>query len=85
MTNFNSVSVGTTPVEVAAANGMRRSLLIINRGFADIYLGNSSSVSPSSGSIMLRPNENYSANGDWGAYWAVAASGSQQVDVAEAS
>ena len=76
------VSVGTTPVELVAGNGLRKSLTIINRGSADIYLGNGPTLTIATG-IVLRPQENMSADRDPDAYWGVAAAGTQQVDVME--
>lgn len=82
MALLSRVNVTTTPTLVAALNGNRKSLLLVNRGTADIYIGADNTVSSATG-VQFRPQEQITLTGDPSEVWAVASSGTQRVDTIE--
>lgn len=82
MASFSRVNVGTTPVEIAPVNGNRKSIVLINRGTADIYIADTNQVSATTG-IQFRPQEQLTFMGDASAIWCIASSGTQRVDIIE--
>ena len=73
-------TVTTTAVELLAASGDRKAYTVINRGTDTIYIGSDNTVAAASG-ITLQAGDQVSGEDDPSAVWAVAAAGSQRVEV----
>ena len=80
---IDSVSIGTEPKEILAANPDRKGYLIQNNGSQDLYLGFSSSVTPSRYSVKLLPRAVMDGDDYKGAWWGRTESGTILVRFAE--
>lgn len=82
MAAISKVNVGTTAVRLAQANGDRKAITFVNRGVANVFIASDSSVTAATG-LTVRPQEAVGFSADPSEFWAIAASGTQGVEVAE--
>jgi len=82
MAVITKVDVSVTAIQLIAANGDRRAVTFVNRGTANVYISSSSTVTATTG-LTVRPQEAVTFNADPSEFWAIAASGTQSVEVAE--
>lgn len=80
---FSQVTVGTTAVQLAAANTARKNLVIVNGGTATIYLGKDGSVTATgaTGGIPLPANASLVDENSTDAWFAVSGTAGQDVRV----
>lgn len=82
MAQVTKVNVTTTAVQLIAANGNRKSVTFIHRGTANIFIASTNLVTAITG-LTVRPQEAISFSGDPNEFWAIAAAGTQSVEIAE--
>jgi len=81
--NTFAVQVGSTePVQVVKSNPRRKALLLYNNGSATIYLLSAQNKRATDG-IPIPTNSAYQNDDCYGPYWAIAASGTQDLRVEE--
>ena len=82
MATTTIITVTTTAVQLLAASGDRKAYTVINRGTDTIYIGSDDTVAAATGAT-LQAGDQVSGEDDPAAVWAVAAAGSQRVEVLE--
>lgn len=76
---LDSISIGTEAKEILAANPDRKAYLIQNNGSQDLYVGFSSSVTPSRYSAKLLAGAVIDDHHYKGAWWGVTETGANDV------
>jgi len=79
---IRALSVGTSVIKLVDENPKRTGLLVYNNGSATVYILSAQNQTSSDG-IPLATGASYENDNCYGAYWIVAASGTQNVRIEE--
>ena len=80
---ISRVTVGTSAVQLLAANGNRKAYVIVNRGTGNIFLGSNNSVLTTTG-FQVEPGQAFSAEDDPSdEIWAIASVAGQVIHISE--